>query len=200
MSEAIEKPRPDRLVTVPNLISSLRILAVPVFAQAVIVERSRYTINIILCLIGVSDFLDGWVARRFHQESTLGALLDPVADRLALGTALVLYLYKGWMPWPLALLLIVREGAVALGTVVLGMAGVPRFDVTFVGKLATLLLLVGVPWFTIASSDYSWAVPARVVAYSFCVPGVFFSYLAAVQYAVLARGAWPQRGRVPSTT
>src|SRR5256885_3867227 len=99
----------DRILTIPNLISTLRILAVPVFAHAVVVERSPYTINIVLVVIGVSDFLDGWTARHLHQVSELGKVLDPIGDRLALGVALTLYLYKGWIPLWLGVALIARE-------------------------------------------------------------------------------------------
>ena len=193
-----ELPAPRRVLTVPNLISLLRILAVPVFTWAVVVERSPYAINLILMVIGLSDFLDGWIARRFDQVSEVGKLLDPIGDRLALGTALSLYLYKGWIPVWLGLLLIVREVAVSGGAIVLAALGLPRLEVTFIGKLATLLLMFGVPWFTIASSDYSWSVTARVVAYSFCVPGAVFSYVAAGQYAQAARRAWAGRTGVPS--
>lgn len=183
----------DRVLTVPNVISTARILLVPVFVWATIVERSPYAINTLLVLIGVSDFLDGWIARRFRQVTELGKMLDPIGDRIAVGSALLLFLYKGWMPLWLGGLLIAREAAVSVGVIVLGALGVPRIDVTFTGKLATLLLMFAVPFFTVAASDYSWHSVAKVLAYCLATPGLAVSYVAAGQYVRTVRRIWPER-------
>jgi len=188
----------DRVLTVPNAISALRILLVPVFAWAVVTERAPYTITTILTVIGVSDFFDGWVARRFHQISEMGKILDPVGDRLAVGVAILLLLAKGWMPLWLGIVLVVREAAVSVGAVVLGTLGIPRIDVTLIGKVATLLLMFAIPLYVIAASDYSWRVEGRLFAYLLAVPGGAASYVAGIQYAVTARRRWPQRHAVPA--
>jgi CDP-diacylglycerol--glycerol-3-phosphate 3-phosphatidyltransferase len=192
-AEVVDQMASNRVLTVPNFISIGRILLVPVLIWAVVVERSPYFINALLVVIGVSDFLDGWIARHFNQVTELGKLLDPIGDRLAVGTALALFLVKGWMPLWLGVALIVREVGVSIGAVVLGALGVPRFDVTFIGKLATLLLMFGIPFFTIAASDYSWREAARYTSYAFCLPGLVCSYLTVGQYAVMSRRAWPDR-------
>jgi cardiolipin synthase len=164
----------------------------------VIKEQSPYAINTMLAVIFGTDFLDGYIARHFDQVTELGKLIDPIGDRLAVGIVFVLYLYKGWIPWWMGAVILFREVVVSWAAIALGILGVPRFDVTFEGKLATLLLMFSVPFFTVAGSTYNWNVPARVVADSLAVPGAAFSYYAASQYARSARAAWPNRRGVAS--
>jgi len=111
----------DRLLTVPNVLSIGRLCCVPVFVWLLFGREDRYAAGLLLAALGITDFADGWIARHFHQESKLGKILDPTADRILLGVGVLAVLIDGSMPWWVAALAITRESVVGLS--VLGLAG-----------------------------------------------------------------------------
>jgi cardiolipin synthase (CMP-forming) len=133
----------DRIATVPNLISVTRIALIPIFAWAFL-PGSRDTFALfLLIVIGCSDWVDGYVARKTGQVSKLGKLLDPVADRIAIVLVLVALTFRGVVSYPLAAVLLTRELIVTIVFLILESRGFPRIPVNQTGKWATALIFAG---------------------------------------------------------
>jgi len=144
MSHAPANASASRIVTVPNLLSFLRILLIPVVV-GLIVHRSTSRLGLVVfALVAATDWVDGYVARRTGQVSDLGRILDPVADRLAIAAGLIALVVRGVFPLWAALPILVRDAAIlVVGASVLARSGL-RIDVRFVGKAATFSLVVGI--------------------------------------------------------
>ncbi|MGH9151557.1 MAG: CDP-alcohol phosphatidyltransferase family protein [Acidimicrobiales bacterium] len=189
----------DRILTVPNALSVGRLLCVPVFLWLLFGRRDRYAAGLLLAALGITDFADGWIARHLHQESRLGRLLDPTADRVLLGVGVVALLIDGSMPRWVGALAITREVAVGLGVLCLAALGARDVvDVKLVGKAGTLLQMVAFPLFLAANPDGGapWHDVARPLAWLTVVPGLVLSYWAAAAYLPAARRAL-ERARAP---
>ncbi|MGI8427532.1 MAG: CDP-alcohol phosphatidyltransferase family protein [Actinomycetota bacterium] len=132
-----------RRFTIPNLITSLRIALIPVFAFIFLSGRADRTAFVLLAVIGASDWIDGFVARRTGQVSVLGKLLDPVADRAAIMTVLLVLAFRGAIWWPLAAAILLRDLLVTIVFVVLESKGFPRLPVNRTGKAATFAIFAG---------------------------------------------------------
>lgn len=182
----------DRLVTVPNVLSVGRLLCVPVFLWLLFGREDRYAAGLLLAALGITDCADGWIARHFHQESRLGKVLDPTADRLLLGVGVVALLLDGSMPQWVGALAAVREAAVGLAVVALAALGAREIiDVKLVGKAGTLLLMVAFPLFLASNPDGGapWHEVARPLAWVTAIPGLLLSWYAAATYVPAAREA-----------
>ncbi len=173
----------SRVLTVPNVLSLIRILLIPAFV-ALILNHDTSTAGLLLfCVVVATDWVDGWVARRTGQVSELGKVLDPVADRLAIAAGLIAFAVRGVFPWWAALLIIVRDVAILLaGALVLWRRQV-RIDVRWVGKMATFSLMCAVPWISWANLDLPLAAAALVCGWSAFTVGIVEYYVAAAVYA-----------------
>ena len=134
-NQPIERWR-DNALTVPNLISILRLAAVPIFVWLLIVQERPLAAAILLGILGATDWVDGWVARKFNQVSELGKVLDPTADRIMFLVAVFTMMIDGSVPIWFGVLTLVREGIVAIAALILGALGARALNVTWVGKLA----------------------------------------------------------------
>jgi len=134
-----------RVVTLPNALSALRLVGVPVFVWLLLTERDGWAVAV-LFLSGFSDYLDGLLARRWNQVSRLGQLLDPAADRLYILSTLLGLAYRGVIPWWLTGLLIGRDAILGLTLPVLRHHGYGPLPVHFLGKAATFNLLSAFPF------------------------------------------------------
>ncbi|HEU5001700.1 MAG TPA: CDP-alcohol phosphatidyltransferase family protein [Actinomycetota bacterium] len=132
----------DRVFTIPNLISFARLLALPVFLW-VYLSGHVLAATVILVVVGVSDFLDGFVARATGQVSNLGKLLDPLADRLVIIAVLVAFGARGTVPWILSGFIIARDVIIMAAFLALEKKGIPRLPVNRTGKRATASIFVG---------------------------------------------------------
>jgi cardiolipin synthase (CMP-forming) len=179
----------DRILTVPNLITLVRLCCIPVFVWLLFHQKQRGNAAILLASLGATDWVDGSIARRFNQGSTLGKVLDPVADRLLLGTAVVSLMIDGAVPWWFGLLVLGREVAISIAVLGLASLGARRIDVTWVGKCATFGLMTAFPLFLASRSTWSWRDIAQVLAWIVGVPSMILSYYAAIGYLPLARTA-----------
>lgn len=131
-----------RVLTIPNLVSFARLGMLPVFL-IIYIAGHFLAATILLIVVGTTDFLDGYLARRLHQVSELGKLLDPVADRLVIISALVAFGVKHVVAWPLVAFIIARDAVVIVAFAILEKRGMPRLPVNRTGKRATASLFVG---------------------------------------------------------
>ncbi|MFN2504889.1 MAG: CDP-alcohol phosphatidyltransferase family protein [Acidimicrobiales bacterium] len=191
--EGSEPPADDglgRILTVPNLLSVVRLLCIPIFVWLLFGRDNRVGAAVLLGALGATDWVDGFIARRYNQVTTLGKVLDPTADRLLLVVAVVSILIDGSVPVAIAVLVIVREVLVSLGVVVLAAMGARRIDVTWVGKCATFLLMTAFPLFLAGNDDDFWLHdPARIAAWACALVGLVVSYYAGFRYIPLGRAA-----------
>lgn len=181
---------PDRILTVPNLITLVRLCCLPVFLWLLLGQEDRGGAAVLLAVLGATDWVDGYVARHFNQVSTVGKVLDPVADRLLFFTAIVAIIIDGQSaPLWFCIAVLVREGVVATATLVLAAMGARRIDVTWFGKAGTFGLMFAFPLFLVGASSMWWASGAEIAAWVCGIPGLALSYYAAILYVPLARRA-----------
>lgn len=192
-----ETPGEDRLLTIPNLISIARLLCVPLFLYLLFGRDDRAWAAGLLAILGATDWVDGYVARHFNQVSTLGKVLDPLADRILLGVAVIALLIDGSVPAWVGVLAIAREVVVGTAAVVLAAMGARRIDVTWVGKAGTFGLMFAFPLFLASHSTLSIHREFGVAAWIAAIPGLILSYYAAFTYVPIARSAL-REGRVGS--
>lgn len=143
----------DRVLTVPNIISFVRILAVPVFVWFLLGAEQIRTAGLLLIVIGATDWIDGYLARRLGQVTKLGKALDPIADRLAIVAAVVAGWMAGILPAWLVVGLLVREAVMAAMAAWLFAQRRTTVDVRMTGKLATLLLYGAIPSLYLAAAS-----------------------------------------------
>jgi cardiolipin synthase len=187
----------DRILTVPNLLSVVRLACVPLFLWLLFGRDDRYAAALLLAALGATDWVDGYVARHFDQVSSLGKVLDPTADRILLLVGIGAILVDGSVPAWVAVAALAREALVAVAALVLASLGATRIDVQWVGKAGTFALMVAFPLFLAAEADIGWADTAEVLAWLWAAPGLVLSWYAALNYVPLARNAL-REGRVGS--
>jgi cardiolipin synthase len=180
--------------TWPNLFTLLRLACIPVFVWLLFGRENRAAAAWLLGGLGATDWVDGWLARRFDQATELGALFDPTVDRLLFLVAVPSILIDGSIPLVIAVLALAREGLVAIAALVLAALGVAPFPVTWEGKTGTFLLMFAVPMYLGAESTLSYAPILAWLAWLFAVPGLGYSWFSALfQYLPSARAALRQR-------
>jgi cardiolipin synthase (CMP-forming) len=179
----------SRILTIPNAISVVRLLMIPVFLYLLFGRDNRAGAASLLAVLGATDWVDGYIARHFDQTSTLGKILDPTADRLMLLTSVAAIIIDGAIPPAIAALVLFREGVVAVAALVLAAMGARRIDVTWYGKAGTFGLMFAIPFFLASESTVGWRDTGEVLAWVCVVPGLVFGYIAAVQYIPLGRQA-----------
>lgn len=196
MTGTTAAPGEDRVFTIPNAISVVRLLCIPWFLYLLFELDQRADAAILLAVLGATDWIDGYIARHWNQVSTLGKILDPVADRLLLIVGIVAIVVDGSVPTIVAVLALVREGLVAGATLLLASLGAKRIDVTWWGKAGTFGLMFAFPLFLAGNSDLFWADQAEVAAWIFAVPGIVLGMVALALYVPMARKALAE-GRAP---
>ncbi|HUC04499.1 MAG TPA: CDP-alcohol phosphatidyltransferase family protein [Acidimicrobiales bacterium] len=184
-----------RIFTVPNVITLVRLLCIPVFVWLLFGAGRQSAAAVLLAVLGATDWVDGFVARRFGQVSTLGKVLDPTADRLLVGTAVIAVIVHGAVPLWFGLATIAREVLVSAVVLLLAALGAARIDVLWVGKAGTFGLMFAYPTFLLAHGTAGWQDPIRVIAWVAGVPGLALAWFAAGSYIGPARRAL-REGRV----
>jgi cardiolipin synthase len=177
------EPASSAILTVPNLLSFLRILLIPVFVALIVHEGTELAGLALFAVVAATDWVDGYVARRTDQVSELGKVLDPVADRLAIAAGLVAMMVRGAVPVWAGLAIIARDVAVVIaGAVVLSRRRV-RVDVRFIGKTATFNLMAAITCIAWGNLGLALADAALAVGWVLYAVGIAESYLAAAWYA-----------------
>ncbi|GMA25948.1 CDP-diacylglycerol--glycerol-3-phosphate 3-phosphatidyltransferase [Luteimicrobium album] len=171
----------DRVLTVPNLISVIRLLLVPVFAILIATHHDVWAI-VVLAVSGASDWLDGVAARRLHQVSKLGQVLDPAADRLFILVTLLGLALRDIIPWWLVAVLLAREVAVGVTLPMLARRGYGPLPVNFIGKAATLTLMYAFPLLLLGQIDGWVGTVAGVAGWAFAWWGVGLYWWAGFLY------------------
>jgi cardiolipin synthase len=189
----------DRILTVPNVITLVRLLAIPLFWWLLLGQDDREAAAYLLGALGATDWVDGYVARRFGQVSELGKVLDPLADRVLFITCLTAILIDGGVPRWLCIVVIAREALVGGAMVVATAFGMKRFDVTWYGKAGTFALMFAFPLLLMGSSDASWNGFARFAGWCFAIPGLAISIYSAITYIPKIRAGLAEGRRERAT-
>jgi cardiolipin synthase len=185
---AIVKADPaGRILTVPNMISMARLAGVPVFLWLVLGPHADWWAVGLLIAAGLSDWLDGKLARAWNQQSRLGQVLDPAADRLYIAATLIALAVRAIIPWWLVAVLVARELVLGAALLVLRRHSYGPLQVSFVGKVATLCLLYAFPLLFLGSHAGAAALTARVTGWAFAIWGTALYWWAAALYLTQAR-------------
>ena len=180
---ADDSTRSDRVWTIPNLLSALRLAGVPVFLWLVLGPEEDGWALALLMVSGFTDFLDGWLARKLDQQSVVGQILDPVADRLYILAVVVGLALRDVIPWWMAISLPLRD-ALMWGLVpLLRTRGYSALPVHFLGKAATFNLLYAFPLLLLGDGEGVVAQLARVFGWAFAIWGIGLYWWAGILYA-----------------
>jgi len=187
VAERVQAPKAevtvDTLWTVPNLVTLIRLLLLPVFVWVLFGLPSRQAAAWMLGVLGMTDWVDGYLARRLGQTSEFGKKFDPTVDRLWFVVAIVAIMINGSIPVWFGVLVLTREVVVGVAMVVATLVfGMQRFDVTWLGKTATFLLMFAVPGFLMANSSVPAPSAWEFAAWCFGIPGLILSYYTAIAY------------------
>ena len=175
------------LLTWPNAITLVRLGCLPVFLWLLFGRDSRLAAGVMIGCLGATDWVDGWVARRFNQTSPFGALFDPTVDRVLFIVGLWSLGTDGAVAPLVAVLILVREIGIGLMMVVATAFGMERFPVTYLGKWATFILMFAVPALTLSNSGVALEPLFFLVGWVLVIPGLVLSYVTAAQYVPKVR-------------
>jgi cardiolipin synthase len=189
-----------RILTWPNLISAIRIAAIPVYTAMIVDRDTTFPGLILFGLVCVTDWVDGYVARRTGQVTELGKILDPVADRLAVATGLIALVVRGAFPTWAAAFVVGRDLLLLLVGVVAFLARRVRIDVRRIGKRATLLVMLSIGGISWGTLGYAFAPAFGVFGWACYVPGIVGGYVAAFLYLGDLRRALRDRATVRPPT
>jgi cardiolipin synthase len=168
-------------------LSLLRLLGVPVFLWLVLGPHADVAAVLLLAVAGATDYLDGWVARRWNQMSRLGQVLDPAVDRLYILATLLGLGLRGIVPWWLLGLIVLRDLVLLVALALMRARGLGVFAVHYLGKAATLNLLYAFPLLLLGDGSDPWNTVARVVGWAFAIWGTALYWWAGLLYLGEAR-------------
>ena len=187
--EEAADPSLSRILTVPNLVTAVRLACVPLFVWLLFGAHRQTAAAVLLGVLGATDWVDGFAARRWHQVSNLGKVLDPVADRVLVLTGVMSVIVVGAVPLWFGAATVAREAVVSGAVLLLAALGAERIDVLWVGKAGTFGLMFAYPTFLLAHGTSSWQHPFEVVAWLCAVPGLALAWVAAAAYVPRSRHA-----------
>ncbi len=186
-------PASSAVLTIPNVLSFIRILLIPVFFSLIIHRPTTQAGLVLFVLVVATDWVDGYVARRTNTVSELGKVLDPVADRLAIAAGLIALVIRGAFPLWAALLILVRDVLLLVGGAVVLAGTHVRIDVRFIGKVATFCLMLGVPLIAWGNLGYVLSSMALACGWISYTAGILEYYVAAGAYVLDIRRALAAR-------
>lgn len=173
----------SRILTVPNVLSFLRLAMVPVFLVLILRGQDGLAL-LVLVISSLTDYLDGFIARTFRQISRLGQLLDPAADRLFIFAALIGLAVRGVIPWWLVIVIVARDAMLLILGVVLANHGYGPLPVHHLGKVATFCLFYALPILMIGQAFPEAALIADPIGWAFALWGGFLYWWAGVIYLI----------------
>ena len=172
-----------RVLTIPNIISIIRLAGVPLFLYLILVPEADGWALVVLALSGVSDYLDGYLARKLDQTSKVGEILDPVADRLYILAAVVGLALRDIIPWWVALILPARDIFLWGLVPFLRTRGYSALPVHYLGKAATAALLYAFPLLLLGDGTGLVPTLAKVFGWAFAIWGTALYWWAGLLYA-----------------
>jgi cardiolipin synthase (CMP-forming) len=173
----------DRVMTLPNLVSFARLFGVPLFLWLVLVPHADGWALVVLMVAGITDWLDGMLARNLNQASKLGQILDPVADRLYILAVVIGLALRDIIPWWLAVLLPLRDLFLFSLVPFLRTRGYSALPVHFLGKAATASLLYAFPLLLLGEGEGTLQTTADVLGWAFAIWGTGLYWWAGILYA-----------------
>jgi cardiolipin synthase (CMP-forming) len=176
----------DRILTVPNLITLGRLACLPLYLWLLLGLEDRVSAALLLGALGATDWVDGYIARHFHQVSNLGKVIDPVADRFLFFVGIAGIIAVDGAPLWFSVVVLAREVLVGATTVIIAILGARRIDVTWFGKAGTFGLMFSFPLFLGGTSDVGFASVLWVLGWLSGIPGLVLSLYAAALYAPMA--------------
>ncbi|HYN31006.1 MAG TPA: CDP-alcohol phosphatidyltransferase family protein, partial [Ilumatobacteraceae bacterium] len=180
----------DGIWTVPNLFTLVRLLCLPLFLWVLFGLDNQVGAALILGALSATDWVDGYLARRLGQVSEFGKVFDPTVDRLMFIVAVTAIIIDGAIPLWFAIAVLAREVLVGLMMAVATLVyKMPRIDVTYLGKVATALLMFAVPGFLIGSSGESYAGLFQLIGWIVGIPGLILSWWTGIAYIPQVRRA-----------
>ncbi len=185
----VEEPGLDRILTAPNAITLVRLACIPLFLWLLFGTGHQTAAAVLLAVLGATDWVDGFVARRYHQVSTFGKVLDPVADRVLVATSVVAIIVYGAVPLWFGVATLAREVVVSGAVLLLASLGATRIDVLWIGKAGTFALMFSYPAFLLGDGTAQWQEPIRVIAWVTGLIGLALAWAAAASYVPVARKA-----------
>jgi CDP-diacylglycerol--glycerol-3-phosphate 3-phosphatidyltransferase len=177
-------PAHDRLLTVPNVLSGLRLALIPVFVYLLLVTHADGWALAILIFSGASDWADGKIARLLNQSSKLGEYLDPAVDRLYMVTVPIALGLRGIVPWWIIAILLARDVLLAAELPLLRTRGITALPVIYVGKAATFALMSAFPMILGGQFDALWSRVVLACGWAFLIWGMYMYLWSFVVYAV----------------
>ena len=171
------------LLNIPNALTALRALGVPVFLYLFLVAEQPIFSFVVIALGGITDYLDGKVARALNQTSDFGAKFDPTVDRLYIAAVIIALAIKDYLPWSLVVAIIARDLILFLVIIYQKLRGIPFFEVSFLGKAATFNLLYAFPFLLLEEVAVigPWCFAA---GWSFAIWGISLYFYTGIQYLV----------------
>jgi cardiolipin synthase (CMP-forming) len=182
-------PGTDRILTLPNVISFARIALIPVFVWLIVERETTFTGLIVFVIVVATDWVDGAIARATGQVSEVGKVLDPVADRLAIGAGLIALVIRDAFPLWAALLILARDALILIAGLLLLSARRVRIEVRYIGKMATFSLMAAIGCIAWGELGYPFAPAFLAIGWVFYAVGIVEYYVAAVLYAGDLRAA-----------
>ena len=171
------------LLNIPNALTALRALGVPVFLYLFLIAGEPIASFVVIALGGITDYLDGKVARALNQTSDFGAKFDPTVDRLYIAAVIIALAIRDYLPWSLVVAIIARDLILFLVIIYQKLRGIPFFEVSFLGKAATFNLLYAFPFLLLEEVAVigPWCFAA---GWSFAIWGISLYFYTGIQYLV----------------
>jgi cardiolipin synthase len=170
------------VVTLPNALTLLRGLGIPLFIYLALSRHADGAAIIVLTVGGVTDYLDGKLARAWNQESRLGELMDPAIDRLYIAATLIVLYMRQVLPLWILIVLVGRDLVLGGMTLAMKRVGIGPFKVTYLGKAATFNLMYAFPLLLLAKSNSALGGVAYVIGWSFVIWGIALYFITGMNY------------------
>lgn len=171
------------MVNIPNALTLLRALGVPLFLYLFLVADRPILSFVVIALGGITDYLDGKIARALNQTSEFGAKFDPSVDRLYIAAVVVAMASKEYLPWSLVLALVIRDLLLLFVVAYQKIRNIPFLQVSYLGKAATFNLLYAFPFLLLEEVKYvgGWCF---VIGWAFAIWGIALYFYTGLQYLV----------------
>ena len=171
------------MLNIPNALTFLRALGVPLFLYLFLVAEQPVASFLVITVGGITDYLDGKIARALNQTSDFGAKFDPTVDRLYIGAVIIAFAIKDYLPWWLVISIIARDLILLLVVASQRLRGIPYLEVTYLGKAATFDLLYAFPFLLLADIELVgiWCYRA---GWAFAIWGISLYFYTGIQYFI----------------